>query len=172
MIDWVIAERIAVLVAGRGDAPPPRVDLVALAEDAQRRVIAYTGLVPGNPLPPPEGVSRRQWVASNIRSTRALIDPVMSQAARRFGALRTGAQITLGLVLSSEVGLLVEPLARDAGCLRERLEVDRRSRAVELAQRAGRALDGRPVLARGCLGQRRLLRRHSLVQVGGFRGLR
>jgi hypothetical protein len=67
VIDWIIAERIAVLVAGRGDAPPPRVDLVALAEDAQRRVIAYTGLVPGNPLPPPEGVSRRQWVASNIR---------------------------------------------------------------------------------------------------------
>ena len=112
MIDWIIAERIAVLVAGRGDAPPPRVDLVALAEDAQRRVIAYTGLVPGNPLPPPEGVSRRQWVASNIRSTRALIDPVMSQAARRFGALRTGAQITLGLVLSSEVGLLVGYLAQ------------------------------------------------------------
>lgn len=107
MIDWIIAERIAVAVAGRGDAVWPDVDLVALADEAQRRVVAYTGLAPGAPLPPPEGVSRREWVASNVSSSRALLDPVMATAGRRIGALRNGAQIAVGLVLSSEIGLLI-----------------------------------------------------------------
>ncbi len=113
MIDWVIAERVAALVAGRGEAPEPRgIDLVAIANDAERRVVDYTGLVPASPLPPPEGVSRREWVASNIRSSRALLDPVTARASQRLGALRPAAQIAMGLLLSSEVGLLIGYLAQ------------------------------------------------------------
>jgi coenzyme F420 biosynthesis associated uncharacterized protein len=112
VIDWYITERIAALVAGTGDARPPNVDLAALADEAERRVVAYTGLVPVAPLPAPEGVTRRQWVASNISSTRALLDPVLSRAADRFGALRPAVQIASGFVLSAEVGLLVGYLAQ------------------------------------------------------------
>ncbi len=112
MIDWIIAERIAALVAGRGEAPAPDVDLDALAREAERRVVAYTGLVPATPLPAPEGVSRREWVASNVSSSRALLDPVTSRASRRLGSLRPAAQITVGLMLSSEIGLLIGYLAQ------------------------------------------------------------
>ena len=107
MIDWVIAERIAAYVAGRGDARLPGVDLVELATESQRRVVEYTGLVPAQELPAPEGVSRREWVASNIRSTRALLDPVMSQAGRRLGPAKPAVQLTMGAVLSAEIGLVV-----------------------------------------------------------------
>ena len=112
VIDWIIAEKIASLVAGTGDARLPGVDLAALAQEAQQRVVAYTGLAPESPLPPPEGVDRREWVASNISSTRALLDPVLSRAGRRLGALRPAVQIGTGLMLSFEVGLLVGYLAQ------------------------------------------------------------
>jgi coenzyme F420 biosynthesis associated uncharacterized protein len=112
VIDWIIAEKIASLVAGTGDARLPAVDLGPVAEDAERRVVAYTGLVPTSALPAPEGVSRREWVTSNINSTRALLDPVLERAGSRLGALRPAVQIGTGLVLSSEIGLLVGYLAQ------------------------------------------------------------
>ncbi len=107
MIDWIIAERIAGYVAGRGDAKLPDVDLVALAAESERRVVQYTGLEPVRELPAPEGVSRREWVASNIRSTRALLDPVMNRAAKGLGKARPAVQLTMGAMLSAEIGLVV-----------------------------------------------------------------
>jgi len=107
MIDWIIAERIAAYVAGSGDAASPQVDLQELAVESRRRVIEYTGLHPVRELPDPEGVSRREWVASNIRSTRALLDPVMRRAGRGLGPAKPAIQLVVGGLLSAEVGLVV-----------------------------------------------------------------
>ncbi|HET9094193.1 MAG TPA: zinc-dependent metalloprotease, partial [Solirubrobacteraceae bacterium] len=112
MIDWIVAEWIAARVAGTGGAPSPQIDLGPIAQDARERVIAYTGLVPRGPLPPPEGVSRREWIASNIASTRALIEPMLERVTERLGAVRPAAQLWLGVTGSSEIGLLVGYLAQ------------------------------------------------------------
>src|SRR5581483_2450684 len=75
VIDWIIAKRIATFVAGSGppDARPPESDLAALAAESESRVVAYTGLTPARPIPPPEGISRQEWVAANIDSMRLLL---------------------------------------------------------------------------------------------------
>ncbi len=112
MIDWLVAEKIGAVVAGTGDARTPRVDLPALAADAETRVVAYTGLTPVRPLPPPEGISRREWVASNIASMRTLLDPVLARAGKGLGPLQPAMQLAVGLTLSTEVGVVIGYLAQ------------------------------------------------------------
>jgi coenzyme F420 biosynthesis associated uncharacterized protein len=112
VIDWIIAERIARFVAGDGDRHIPDIDLPALAAESEARVVAYTGLVPSRPLPPPEGIGRREWVAANIASMRTLLDPVLDRARTRLGPLRPAIEISTGLVLSTEVGVVVGYLAQ------------------------------------------------------------
>lgn len=112
MIDWIIAERIARYVAGSGDAQAPSADLVKLAALSEKRVVDYTGLVPARPLPPPEGIDRREWVASNIASMRALLEPVLERANQGLGPMRPAIQISVGFAMSAEVGLLVGYLAQ------------------------------------------------------------
>jgi coenzyme F420 biosynthesis associated uncharacterized protein len=112
VIDWIVAERIATFVAGTGDAHPPAADLAALAAESEKRVTAYTGLTPARPLPAPEGISRREWIASNITSMRALLDPVLERAGTGLGPLRPAMQIGIGVVLSTEVGVVLGYLAQ------------------------------------------------------------
>jgi coenzyme F420 biosynthesis associated uncharacterized protein len=107
VIDWVVAEWIACRVAGSGSAPAPQIDLAPIVADAEQRVVAYTGLTPTGPLPPAEAVSRREWVASNIASSRALIEPMLERLTERLGSVKPAAQLWLGVTGSSEVGLLV-----------------------------------------------------------------
>jgi coenzyme F420 biosynthesis associated uncharacterized protein len=112
LIDWLIAEKIAAYVAGQGDARPPQLDLYELVAESQRRVSDYTGLHPTRPLPAPEGVSRREWVAGNIRSTQALLAPVVTRAGKGLGRARPAVQIAMEAALSAEVGLVVGYLGR------------------------------------------------------------
>jgi coenzyme F420 biosynthesis associated uncharacterized protein len=112
VIDWIVAERIARLIAGSGDAPAPRADLSELAGESERRVVAYTGLVPASALPTPEAIGRGEWVATNIGSMRQLIDPVLSSADTKFGPLRPAVQIGLGFAISAEVGVLLGYMAQ------------------------------------------------------------
>jgi coenzyme F420 biosynthesis associated uncharacterized protein len=113
VIDWVIAERIAAFVAGTGgDAKLPTADLAELAAESESRVTAYTRLVPTRPLPPPEGISRREWVGSNIGAMRMLLDPVLERANESLGPLRPAMQIGMGFVLSTEVGVVLGYLAQ------------------------------------------------------------
>ena len=112
MIDWIIAERIASFVAGQGEGEAPQVDLAPLAEESERRVVAYTGLQPARSLPSPEGIGRREWVESNIGSMRALLDPVLARAGGNLGPLRPAVQIGVGIVLSTEVGVVLGYLAQ------------------------------------------------------------
>jgi coenzyme F420 biosynthesis associated uncharacterized protein len=112
VIDWIIAERIAVFVAGTGDGRVPTADLAELAVESERRVTEYTGLEPTRPLPPPEGIGRREWVRSNIGAMRALMDPVLERAGDNLGPLKPAMQIGMGLVLSTEVGVVLGYLAQ------------------------------------------------------------
>jgi coenzyme F420 biosynthesis associated uncharacterized protein len=112
VIDWIIAERIAAFVAGEGEGEQPSVDLAPLAAESEARVVAYTGLKPARPLPGPEGIGRREWVTSNIGSMRALLDPVLNRAGQNLGPLRPAVQIGVGLVLSTEVGVVLGYLAQ------------------------------------------------------------
>ncbi len=112
MIDWILAERLAGYVAGTGDARQPSTDLTALAEESERRVTAYTGLTPVGSLPAPEGISRRDWVSSNITSMRALLDPVLERAGSGLGPLRPAVKLALGVVLTTEVGVVIGYLAQ------------------------------------------------------------
>jgi coenzyme F420 biosynthesis associated uncharacterized protein len=112
VIDWIVAEWIAAKMAGEGRAPLPQIDLGPIAEDAERRVVEYTGLVPAGPLPAPEAVSRREWIASNIASTRALIEPMLERITEGLGPVRPAAQLWLGVTGSSEIGILVGYLAQ------------------------------------------------------------
>lgn len=107
MIDWIIAQRIATFVAGTGEAETPKSDLTALAVEAEERVVAYTGLTPARPLPPPEGISRKEWVASNIDSMRLLLDPVLQRAGDNLGPLKPAMEIGMGIVMSTEVGVVL-----------------------------------------------------------------
>jgi coenzyme F420 biosynthesis associated uncharacterized protein len=112
VVDWILAERIARYVAGTGDGELPTVDLTALADESERRVTAYTGLEPARPLPAPEGISRREWVDSNIDAMRQLLDPVLERAGQGLGPLRPAVEIGIGLMLSTEVGVVVGYLAQ------------------------------------------------------------
>jgi coenzyme F420 biosynthesis associated uncharacterized protein len=112
VIDWIIAERIARYIAGKGDSPAPRTDLADLAAESERRVVAYTGLQPAAALPPPEGVGRAEWIASNLGSMRMLLDPVLTRAGKGLGPLRPMVQIGFGLMMSAEVGVVVGYLAQ------------------------------------------------------------
>jgi coenzyme F420 biosynthesis associated uncharacterized protein len=112
IVDWIVAERIAGFIAGTGDAPAPKADLAALAVESEKRVTAYTGLRPARPLPPPEGISRREWIGSNISSMRALLDPVLARAGEGLGPLRPAVEIGMGIVLSTEVGVVLGYLAQ------------------------------------------------------------
>ncbi|MFZ0090000.1 MAG: zinc-dependent metalloprotease [Solirubrobacteraceae bacterium] len=112
MIDWILAEKIAGYVAGSTDASPPRADLPALAAESERRVTVYTGLEPARPLPPPEGIDRREWVTTNVKAMRALLDPVLERAGSGLGPLRPAAQLALGVVVTTEVGVVLGYLAQ------------------------------------------------------------
>jgi coenzyme F420 biosynthesis associated uncharacterized protein len=112
VIDWILAEKIAGYVAGTGDATAPRADLPALAAESERRVTAYTGLDPARPLPPPEGIGRNEWVTTNIRAMRSLLDPVLERAGEGLGPLRPAARLAVGVMVTMEVGVVLGYLAQ------------------------------------------------------------
>ncbi|WP_249011661.1 zinc-dependent metalloprotease [Conexibacter sp. DBS9H8] len=114
LVDWIVAEWIATRVAGRGPAGPRPTtpDLSTIAAEAQRRVVAYTGLVPDAPLPAPEAVDRREWVRANLTSMRSLMEPVLTRAGRGLGPAAPAAQLAIGAAVSTELGLLVGYLAQ------------------------------------------------------------
>ena len=112
MIDWILAEKIAGYVAGTGDGYLPTADLASLAAESERRVTAYTGLQPAQALPEPEGIGRREWVASNVQAMRALLDPVLERAGKGLGPLRPAMRIAVGVVVTTEVGVVLGYLAQ------------------------------------------------------------
>ncbi len=126
MIDWVLTERLAARLAGRGNAAPPAstTKLAATAADAERRVVAYTGLKPTRPLPPPESISREEWVRANVRSMRRMLEPVLDRAQARVSGAGSGprrrargagpaaASLAVSLAVTAEVSVVLGFLAQ------------------------------------------------------------
>ncbi|MEA2154989.1 MAG: hypothetical protein QOE11_1129 [Solirubrobacteraceae bacterium] len=124
MLDRALTQRIANAVArgggARGAGPPKPVtlpgDLAAICADAERRVVAYTGLRPAAPLPAPESVPRSDWIAANVNSMAALLDPLGERlsggAAGGLAFLRGPARAAMATLISTEAGVLTGYLSQ------------------------------------------------------------
>jgi coenzyme F420 biosynthesis associated uncharacterized protein len=113
MIDWSAAARVADFVAGTPTAGQRLAgDLDALAAESEQLIVAYTGMQPATALPPPEAVSRPDWIAANLDSMRPLLDPVAGRVGEGFGALAAPLRLVTGLVLAAQVGALTGYLAQ------------------------------------------------------------
>jgi coenzyme F420 biosynthesis associated uncharacterized protein len=123
MLDRALTQRIANAVSrgARPDAPPPPLpgDLVAICTDAQLRVVTYTGLKPATALPVPEAVERSDWIAANVASMGAILDPIadrLTSAGAARGSLaavlRGPARAATGMLLSAEAGAITGYLSQ------------------------------------------------------------
>jgi coenzyme F420 biosynthesis associated uncharacterized protein len=124
MLDRALTQRIANAVSratgARGAGPVEPVtlpgDLAAICADAEQRVVAYTGLRPAAPLPAPEAVARSGWIAANVTSMAAILDPVGERLAGGSGGgleiLRGPARAATGAIMSAEAGALTGYLSQ------------------------------------------------------------
>jgi putative hydrolase len=141
VIDWKLAGTVARGVANLQPAgdPAPFSDLAAPAQEAERLVVAYTGLTPLRPVPVAEAVDRSGWIEANLAGLAAVLEPAAAKIAGNSGALGAIA----GGVLAIEAGAVSGFLAgRVLGQYEfPVLEPDREARllfvAPNLAQAAG-----------------------------------
>jgi coenzyme F420 biosynthesis associated uncharacterized protein len=112
MIDWKLARRVAKMVAGTQPSVRLTNDLPALATEAEERVVAYTGMRPAGPLPPPEAVDRPQWADINLAGMRAILEPVADKMGPQSGPLRGPIRNAAGGVLAVEIGGLTGLLSQ------------------------------------------------------------
>jgi coenzyme F420 biosynthesis associated uncharacterized protein len=146
VLDRALTMRIANAVsrgggARRPDAPAalPELpgDLAAICADAERRVVAYTGMSPAAPLPAPEAVARADWIAANVTSMAAILEPLGDRliggggagSSRGAGLLRGSVRAATGTVLSAEAGALTGYLSQRVLGQYEFVLVDPQSRA-------------------------------------------
>ncbi len=114
MVDWSVARRVAGLVARAEDrVDSPGLDLLALSAEFEPAVSEYTRLVPTEPIPLPELVSRQGWAAANFEAMSELMKPVEGRMGERFdkagplaGPLRAGAGAALGVELGLVMGYM------------------------------------------------------------------
>ncbi|MSO40700.1 MAG: hypothetical protein EXQ70_02160 [Solirubrobacterales bacterium] len=154
LIDWGLAERIALALAGEGPSWDGARDeqLRVEAERAARLVSDHTGLKPANELPPAELVGRDEWARVNLESFRSMSAGIESRLSERMrsggggwgvpraiGAAATGAEIGLatGYLAQRVIGqydvALIGParaprllfVAPNLAAARQRLGVDR-----------------------------------------------
>ena len=119
MIDRALTQRIANAVSrGTGSARPAAAapaalpgDLAQICADAEARVVQYTGLRPGVPLPAPEALPRSGWIAANINSMGALLDGV-GDRLQSGGLLGGATRSAAGVLLSVEAGALTGYLSQ------------------------------------------------------------
>jgi coenzyme F420 biosynthesis associated uncharacterized protein len=102
VIDWKLAGTVARGVANlqpSGD-PAPYSDLAAPAAEAERLVVAYTGLTPLRPVPAAEPVDRAGWIEANLAGLATVLEPAAEKLAGNSNALGAIA----GGVLAVEAG--------------------------------------------------------------------
>lgn len=112
MVDWRVARMLAASLAGADEVPLLPGDLIALCEDAERRVSAYAQLTPLTPLPPPEAVSRAAWAEANLAGMRGVLDQLADRIGSNAGVFAEPLRAAGGLVLGAEVGGLVGVLSQ------------------------------------------------------------
>lgn len=114
MLDRVLTRRIANAVANRGGSRRPDAsataalpgDLAAICADARERIVAYTGLSAASSLPPAESVERPAWIAANVESMGAMLDPLGDRLTGGLGFMRGPLRAAAGTLISAEAGAL------------------------------------------------------------------
>ena len=153
IVDWQLAERIGVALAGEGPSwDGPGADaLAAECDRAVQLVRRYTGLRPKSKLPAAELIGRDQWVRANLESFQRMSEEVEAKLAERvsvagqpggvsnaIAAVASGAEVGLAtgylgqrVVGQYDVALIGparEPrllfVAPNLSAARERLDVD------------------------------------------------
>ncbi|MGI8512599.1 MAG: zinc-dependent metalloprotease, partial [Solirubrobacteraceae bacterium] len=107
MVDWSLARRIAGVVVAEPPPGRPLPELPELTADAERRVVAYTGLLPAVPLPVPEVLSRREWAEANLASMRPLLDPLTERLFDGLGPAAAPMRSGAGVLVAAELGAVV-----------------------------------------------------------------
>jgi coenzyme F420 biosynthesis associated uncharacterized protein len=116
MVDWRLAERIAVALAGEG--PPWEGGAEKLQAEGERAiglVRRYTGLRPRGRLPEAELIARAEWVRTNLESFRAMSAEVERRMANHVRVAGRGGGISgslVGVAAGAEVGLASGYLAQ------------------------------------------------------------
>ena len=122
LVDWSLAERIALAISGDGPAWPGSEDeLRSESHRAGKLVARYTGLKVKKELPEAELIGRDEWARVNIGSFQAMSGGVEAVLAERMrdpdgtgeddGGGGLGAKITAAAT-GAEVGLLVGYLSQ------------------------------------------------------------
>jgi coenzyme F420 biosynthesis associated uncharacterized protein len=111
MVDWTLARQVARFAAGNGNTPsldnPEFAERVAAT---QGKLSDYTGLVPVEPIPAPEAVSRGEWADVNVGSMATMLGPVTDRLGKRFsgaGSFAGPLRIATGATVAAEIGLVV-----------------------------------------------------------------
>jgi coenzyme F420 biosynthesis associated uncharacterized protein len=111
-VDWGLAQRVAVGVAGGGDGPGyfSTVAVESACADASTLVVDYTRLTPDRPLPPPEVVDRAEWARVGLRTLRELSHAFEARVASGIkapGPLGGVARSLAGAAAGAEAGVAV-----------------------------------------------------------------
>jgi coenzyme F420 biosynthesis associated uncharacterized protein len=142
VIDWKLAGTVARGVANMQPAgsPEPFEQLTEPAAEAERLVSEYTGLVPAQPVPVAEAVSRAGWIDANLKSLETVLEPAVARMGGRLGPFGT----VMGGVMAVEAGAVSGFLAgRVLGQYEfPVLEPDAPARLLFVAPNLGHAANG------------------------------
>jgi coenzyme F420 biosynthesis associated uncharacterized protein len=116
VVDWDLAERVALALAGSGPGWRGSEEELRLESDrAAALVRGYTGLRPKGRLPSAELVDRAEWARVNLESFRHLSGRVEEHLQARIdgsGRARGFQRTVVGAATGAEVGLAVGYLAQ------------------------------------------------------------
>jgi coenzyme F420 biosynthesis associated uncharacterized protein len=116
IVDWDLAERLAVVLAGRGpDWEGSEQELRTESGRAAQLVRRYTGLKPKAELPAAELVARAEWARVNLASFEqmsASIESRLEERIQQSGKSGGVSQSLAGAAAGAEVGLAVGYLAQ------------------------------------------------------------
>ena len=112
LVDWTLAQRIAVGLAGDGGSSGSfgQRTVDSACADAVTLVTEYTGMRPGGPLPAPELIDRAEWARLGVRSLRELsggLERSIADGIRLPGPLAGVARSLAGAAAAAEAGVAV-----------------------------------------------------------------
>jgi coenzyme F420 biosynthesis associated uncharacterized protein len=111
-VDWGLAQRIAVGVAGGGGEPGyfSRGAVESACAEATTLVLDYTRLTPDRPIPRPEVVDRAEWARVGLRTLRELshtFEERVASGMKAPGPLGGVARSLAGAAAGAEAGIAV-----------------------------------------------------------------
>jgi coenzyme F420 biosynthesis associated uncharacterized protein len=117
LLDWGLAEHVAVAISGAGGAPEAvRADRVeGAAARAIEQVASYTELEPLAELPQPELVDRAEWIRANLATFRGMsgdLELRLTESVRIAEPLRGLTRRVAGTVGGTQLGLVLGYVGR------------------------------------------------------------